>query len=222
MTLCTVVFALWVLAPPAPKPRMVALTFDDGPHQVHTAELLDILEENDAAATFFEVGEIVGEYPELLARAVSIGCEIGSHSYAHGNLAEMDEEAMLADLAAADEQFIRAIGQAPVLLRPPWGDYDQRLVEKSGKAIVTWSLDTRDWESRDARAVVDYVKGQGGLAGQVILMHSTHASSVEAAGELVPWLKEQGYQLVTVSQLIEDCYGETPAPGGVYTYLFFK
>lgn len=219
--LCATAALLWALAPRAERPRMVALTFDDGPHPAYTAELLDILEEHGAAATFFELGTNVSKCPEQLARAVSLGCEIGSHSYAHDNLAEMEPDAMRADLAAADEQFIQAAGQAPVLLRPPGGQFSQRLQEECGKAVVTWSIDTQDWKFRDAETIVDYVKGQERLEGQVILMHSIYPSSVEAARVLIPWLQEQGYRLVTVSELIEARTGERPQAGMLYNYKFF-
>ncbi len=185
---------------------MVALTFDDGPHEIYTAEILDILEENHAVATFFELGSNISKCPEQLARAASMGCELGSHSYSHGNLATMDLEDILADLEAADREFVHATGTSPSLLRPPGGQYNQQLLRESGKTIVTWTIDTRDWESRDAQTIVEYIKSLDTLDGQIVLMHSIYGSSVEATRELVPWLQEQGYQLVTVSELLTNYY----------------
>ena len=103
--------------PPAPprtrKSPWCALTFDDGPHAVYTDQLLDILEENGAVATFFEVGRNLSNDPDAVRRAAAMGCEIGSHSYRHADLGKMGAEDIAADLQRADEQFTAVLGYAP-------------------------------------------------------------------------------------------------------------
>ena len=91
----------------------------------------------------------------------------------------------------------------------------------AGKAVIGWTVDTLDWEIRDAQAAIDCVKGHGDLDGEVILMHSVYGSSAEAVAELVPWLQEQGYQLVTVSELMAYYYGELPEAGNYYSNRYF-
>ena len=201
---------------------MVALTFDDGPHPVYTDQLLDILEENGAVATFFEVGQKLSGAPEAVRRAEKLGCEIGSHSYRHANLGKLDPEVLASDLAAADAAFEEVLGAAPTLLRPPYGATSKALKENSGRSIVTWSVDPQDWKLRDAEQVVAHVQGAGDLDGQVILLHSPYESSVEAARTLVPWLQAQGYQLVTMSELITLRFGDALEPNRLYNYDYFR
>lgn len=215
---------------PAPAPQrvvdptrpMVALTYDDGPHAVYTDQILDILEENGAVATFFEVAQNLSKAPEAVRRAADLGCEIGSHSYRHANLGKMDEAAQQADQAAADALFQQVLGTVPTLLRPPYGSMNKTLKTTCGRSIVTWSIDPEDWLCRDADTVVERIQAEKNLDGQVILLHSIYDSTVEATRTLVPWLLEQGYQLVTVSELIENRFADQVEPNRVYNYDYFR
>lgn len=205
-----------------PTRPMVALTFDDGPHAVYTDQILDILEEHGAVATFFEVARNLPKAPEAVRRAADMGCEIGSHSYRHANLGKMDQAAQQADQAAADALFQEVLGTTPTLLRPPYGSMNKTLKTTSGRSIVTWSIDTEDWRSKDADKVVAGVENAGNLDGQVILLHSIYESTVAATEVLVPWLLEQGYQLVTVSELIQLRFGDQVEPNRTYNYDYFR
>ena len=205
-----------------PTRPMVALTFDDGPHAVYTDQILDILEKNGAVATFFEVARNLPKAPDAVRRAVDLGCEIGSHSYRHANLGKMDQAAQQADQAAADAIFQEVLGTTPTLLRPPYGSMNKTLKTTCGRSIVTWSIDTEDWLSKDADKVVASVQNAGNLDGQVILLHSIYGSTVEATEVLVPWLLEQGYQLVTISELIQLRFGDQVEPNRSYNYDYFR
>lgn len=205
-----------------PSCPMVALTFDDGPHAQYTDQLLDILEEHNAVATFFEVAKNLSNDPDAVRRAAEMGCEIGSHSYRHANLGKMDLEALQADLEAADAAFTEVLGTAPTLLRPPYGSTNKALKTACGRAIVTWSIDPEDWKCRDAEKVIAHIQRFGDLDGQVILLHSTYESTVEAARFLVPWLEEQGYQLVTVSELITLRFQDTVEENRLYNFDYFR
>ena len=205
-----------------PTRPMVALTFDDGPHAVYTDQILDILEKNGAVATFFEVARNLPKAPDAVRRAVDLGCEIGSHSYRHANLGKMDQAAQQADQAAADAIFQEVLGTTPTLLRPPYGSMNKTLKTTCGRSIVTWSIDTEDWLSKDADKVVASVQNAGNLDGQVILLHSIYGSTVEATRTLVPWLQEQGYQLVTASELIENRFADKVEPNRSYNYDYFR
>ena len=204
-----------------PEKPMVALTFDDGPHAVYTDMLLDILEENHAVATFFEVGRNVAACPDPLQRMVELGCEIGSHSYAHKDLSKLKPAALAEDLAAADQAFIDAVGFAPLLLRPPYGAVNKTVKTATGRSVITWTVDTEDWLSRDTDKVVSYVQSLSQLDGEIILLHSPYESTVEAVRILVPWLIQEGYQLVTVSELMAYYYGELLQPNEFHGYTYF-
>lgn len=205
-----------------PSRPMVALTFDDGPHAEYTDQILDILEEHQTVATFFEVAVNLHRDPDAVRRAVDMGCEIGSHSYRHADLGKMSQEAIQADLAAADELFTQVLGQAPTLLRPPYGSINQALKTSSGRALVTWSIDTEDWLNRNTEKIVSSVQNFGDLDGQVILLHSIYDTTVEATRILVPWLLEQGYQLVTVSELLTLRFRQEVQANHLYGYSLFR
>ena len=185
-------------------------------------DLVSLLEEHGAVATFFEVARNLPEAPEAVRRAADMGCEIGSHSYRHANLGKMDQAAQQADQAAADALFQEVLGTTPALLRPPYGSMNKTLKTTSGRSIVTWSIDTEDWRSKDADKVVTGVENAGNLDGQVILLHSIYESTVEAVRILIPWLIEQGYQLVTVSELIQLRFGDEVEPNRTYNYDYFR
>ncbi len=204
-----------------PAGPMVALTFDDGPHEVYSHQILDILEENHAVATFFEVGYNIPNCPDALARMVELGCEVGSHSNSHRDLSSLKKKSVLQDLAAADEAFRAAADITPFLLRPPYGAVNKMVKSGTGRSVITWTVDTEDWLSQDAQTVIDYVQGLSSLDGEIVLMHSTYESTVEAVRVLIPWLMEQGYQLVTVSELMAYYYGELLAPNQFYGYTYF-
>lgn len=204
-----------------PAKPMVALTYDDGPHETCSDLILDVLEEHHAVATFFEVGRNVSRYPQVLVREQALGCEIASHSNVHKDLSKLKKSTLLADLDAADQAFIDAVGFAPTMVRPPYGAVNKTVKCGTGRSMVTWSVDTLDWKSRDAQAIIDCVQGLGDLDGQVVLMHSLYESTAEATAVLVPWLQEQGYQLVTVSELMACYYGELPEANKLYGYAYF-
>lgn len=205
-----------------PAGPMVALTFDDGPDEVYSDQLLDILEENHALATFFEVGKNVLACPEPVGRMAELGCEVASHSYAHRDLSRLRKAALLQDLDAADAAIAAAGAEPPLLVRPPYGAVNQTVKSATGRAVVTWTVDTEDWRSRDAQAIIDYVQGLADLDGGIVLLHSAYPSTVQAMETLVPWLQEQGYQLVTVTELLAYYYGELPQPDHFYGYTYFS
>ena len=205
-----------------PAKPMVALTFDDGPHVVYSHAILDVLEEYHGVATFFEVARNIPSCPDALVRMLEIGCEVASHSNAHQDLSLVNQAGLLADLDKADSVFISATGQAPTMLRPPYGAVNNAVKMGSGRSVFTWTIDTQDWMSRDAETIVSYVKSLPNLDGEILLMHSTYESTVKAVEMLIPWLMEQGYQLVTVTELMAYYYGEFPQPNKFYGYTYFS
>ena len=203
------------------EPYVRAVVKGEGHHETYSNQILDVLEANHAVATFFEVGRNVARYPAVVAREAELGCEIGSHSYAHKNLSKLKTATLLEDLAAADAAFVAAGVPAPTLVRPPYGAVNKTVRTATGRSLVTWNIDTEDWRTKDPQKVISYVQGLQDLDGSVILMHSIYESSAQAAAVLVPWLQEQGYQLVTITELLAYYYGELPQPNTLYGYTYF-
>ena len=204
-----------------PGRPMVALTFDDGPCAGASDRILDVLEANGAVATFFEVGSNVERYPEITARADSLGCEIGSHTYAHIDLPSSDEDLLKADRTLCEQAFRNAMGYVPIIMRPPGGALNGTVKLFYDYPFFGWSVDTEDWKTRNSEDTVERIKAFGNLDGQVVLMHSIYDSTADAVQQIVPWLLEQGYQLVTVSELMENRYGTVPEEHVYYTVDYF-
>ena len=187
---------------PTQKRPMLALTFDDGPGE-YTQELLDCLEENNAHATFFMLGQNVSVYPDAPKRMLEIGCEIGSHSWDHTQLTTIDLDAVAKQFSDTDNALIEACGQAASVARAPYGDGNTDIYNTVAKPFFMWSLDTEDWRLMDADADYNAVMNGDLTDGSIILMHDIHQPSVQAAIRFIPELVARGYKLVTVSEMAE-------------------
>ena len=187
---------------PTQKRPMLALTFDDGPGE-YTQELLDCLEENNAHATFFMLGQNVSVYPDAPKRMLEIGCEIGSHSWDHTQLTTIDLDAVAKQFSDTDNALIEACGQAASVARAPYGDGNTDIYNTVAKPFFMWSLDTEDWRLMDADADYDAVMNGDLTDGSIILMHDIHQPSVQAAIRFIPELVAKGYKLVTVIEMAE-------------------
>ena len=179
---------------------MLALTFDDGPGE-YTDELLDCLEQNNAHATFFMLGQNVSSYPDAPKRMLELGCEVGSHSWDHTQLTTIDLDAVAKQFSDTDDALIQACGQAASVARAPYGDGNSDIYNTVNKPFFMWSLDTEDWKLMDADADYNAVMNGDLTDGTIILMHDIHEPSVKAALRLIPDLIAQGYKLVTVSEM---------------------
>ena len=202
--------------------KLVALTFDDGPNKTYTNEILDVLEAYNSVATFFDLGSIMNNAPQTMQRASQLGCEMGSHSYSHKNLKTASVDKIKEEISSTDAVFEEILGYKPTLLRPPYGAVGSDLKENCDKYLIGWSVDTLDWKNRDKDKVVASVKSEGDLDGDVILMHSIYKSTAQAVEELVPWLIENGYQLVTVSELMKYRFETEMETGKYYSSQFFE
>lgn len=193
---------------------MVALTFDDGPGK-YTNDILTCLEKYNARATFFVQGKNVAGYKSVLARAVSLNCEIGNHTWSHVNLAKSSLGTISQQIASTNNAVYGATAKYPTLYRPPYGSYNKTVLNAVPMAAVMWSVDTLDWKTRNAAKTLASVK-KDTKDGSVILMHDIHYQTSQAVESVVRWLLKQGYQLVTVSELISHG-GTPPVNGKVYT-----
>jgi peptidoglycan/xylan/chitin deacetylase (PgdA/CDA1 family) len=187
--------------------RRIALTFDDGPHPVHTAPLLDALAELGAPATFFVVGKDVDANPALVARMVRDGHELGNHTYRHRYLPLARSRSVEHELRATDLACRRAAGVIPEVARPPWGGRSPRNVrvfQRLAKRLVLWDVNSFDWKGKPVDHVVARVLDRA-RGGSIILMHEARdggESTIAAVRRLVPALRARGFELVTVSRAI--------------------
>lgn len=185
-----------------PHRPMVALTFDDGPSPQNTPRILDALDKNDAKGTFFILGTEAERNPELLRRMVSDGHEIGNHSYNHKDLTKLSDEELAYQIYHTQQTVSDATGQAPGLIRPPYGFFNVDVLERIPFPFILWSMDTLDWKNRDSKIVSDYIL-ETVVDGDVILLHDLYDSTAAAVERVVPELIRRGYQLVTVSELAQ-------------------
>ena len=191
----------------------VALTFDDGPGDF-TMELLDILEENHAHATFFMVGKEIEERPEVPQRMVSLGMELGNHTYDHSDLTLLDANGIETVLMGTDRLLLDHAGAASSVVRPPYGYVNETVQATVGKPLIMWSVDTDDWESEDVEKIVKNIQTNV-QDGAIILMHDYYEATMEACRIAVPWLIQQGYELLNVHELAQS-KGVTLEEGEVY------
>ena len=196
--------------------KYIALTFDDGPSGRYTRMLLDGLSQRNVKATFLLCGYRMQQYPEITQRIFDEGHEIGYHGFSHDSMKDMSRRSIAGELM--DSQALLPEDCDPVFLRPPGGfctDGVRQVAEARLLAILSWSVDPRDWATRDVmaveRAVLKNVKD-----GDIILLHDMTTSSVQAALDIVDTLQQQGYRFVTVSDLAR-LRNVTLKPGTVYT-----
>ena len=191
---------------------VVAMTFDDGPSAVLTPRLLDILKQRNIKVTFFVLGQLVQEHPEIIQRAVAEGHEIANHSWDHKALNKLGDGGLKHELADTSEAITRASGKPVTLMRPPYGATNPRLnraIEKEyGMKVILWSVDPLDWKRPGPQVVSQRILA-GTQPGAIILSHDIHPGTIEAMPATLDALLAKGYRFVTVSELL-SMEGKTP------------
>lgn len=187
--------------------KKIALTFDDGPHPVHTPEILDILDEFGIRATFFVIGQNIEYWSELVSREAKAGHEIGNHTFTHKNLKTLDLSGIEKEIGDTENSIFSCTGVRTSLLRPPEGKVGEelcRIAKNSGYTVVCWSVDTRDWAHTSSDEIVENVLSSA-EGGDIILFHdfvTGESPTPDALRRIIPALIEEGYEFVTVSELI--------------------
>ena len=194
-------------APTAPTPtnpgKVIALTFDDGPGP-YTAQLLDILDQHGAKATFFLIGSKVSSQANVVRSIHARGHQLGNHSWSHPELPKLPVDQIAGEVDRTNEAIRQATGVTPAILRPPYGAVNGAVLEQlrlRGMSSILWSVDTRDWADRNSDIVCSRAVA-GARPGAIILMHDIHQTSVGAVPCILSALKQQGYSFVTVQGLI--------------------
>lgn len=199
-----------------PTKPMVAITYDDGPNPISTPRILDTLEKYGAVATFFDLGQLVNSYPNIVKREEEIGCEVGSHTYSHRNLNSLSEDAIRSEITKSETAIENALGHKPTLVRPPYGNANSFVKQIVEYPLINWNVDSLDWKSRNKNKILEQIRKTKNFDGKIILLHSIYGTTADATEVLVPELIDQGYQLVTVSELAYY-KGKQLETGKVYT-----
>lgn len=180
----------------------VALTFDDGPSTKYTEKLLKGLKKRGVKATFFLTGERIPYSKKIVKRMKKDGHIIGNHTYTHIDLAKTGYNEAKKEIEDTNNAIMEITGEKPKFLRPPYGDWNEKLLEETDMSIVLWSVDPEDWKDRNADVVAKRVI-KSTRPGDIILLHDIFGTSVDAALKIVDELQSKGYHFVTVDQ-IED------------------
>lgn len=188
-------------------PKRIALTFDDGPHPAYTDAILALLDKYCIHATFFVIGQNVGYYPDVLKRVAEGGHEIGNHTFTHPHLAKTNESTLADELARTSGAVERICGQRPTLFRPPEGVRNKAVAsaaKRGGYTLVLWNIDTRDWTSASAEHIAGEILNNA-RNGSIVLCHDYVGGvshTAQGLAKAIPLLLEQGYEFVTVSELL--------------------
>lgn len=183
--------------------KKIAITFDDGPHPYYTEQLLDGLKERGVKATFFVTGMHVEQYPEVIRRMSSEGHLIGNHTYSHIQLSNRNSDAFKQELIQTNEVIEEVTGQEVQYVRPPYGTWDKKFEKELNMFPVLWTIDPLDWCSSSSDGITRKVLTKA-KENSIILMHDSYPSTVTAALSIVDELQKQGYEFVTVDEILFD------------------
>lgn len=184
--------------------KRVSISFDAAWGNEQTQTLLDILKEKNVKTTFFLVGEWVDKYPESVKAIHDAGHDVGNHSDTHAHLPQLSDDKILKELNDCNDKVEKITGKRPTLFRPPYGDYNNNLVEVT-KSIdmycVQWDIDSLDWKDPTPQQMIDRIKKKL-QCGSIILMHNGAKNTPEALPLIIDMIKEEGYEIVPISELL--------------------
>lgn len=183
--------------------KRVALTFDDGPHKSITGEILNTLDKYHAKATFFMVGKQVQENATVAKDVHSRGHEIGNHTWKHSNLTKLTPENILSEVDSTNNIIYKATGHYPTVFRPPYGAKNKEVADLMEVPVVLWTIDTLDWKYRDSSKLLPMIQ-KSIKNNDIILMHDIHQSTSDGLESVLIYLQKQGYECVTVSEILNS------------------
>ncbi|MCF6465647.1 polysaccharide deacetylase family protein [Clostridium sp. Cult2] len=191
--------------------KVIALTFDDGPHPIYTDEILDVLKEYDVKATFFVLGKFAELYPDIIKRQSREGHEIGNHTYSHVDPKKVSKEKLLDEYERTQNIVTNLTNKEPKLFRPPYGSFNSNtldVMEMNDTIIVLWSAyqDSKDWSNPKVEKIINTTLSNV-KNGDIILFHDyvyyDKSNTIEALKKILPELKNRGYNFLTISELID-------------------
>jgi len=190
--------------------KIIALSFDDGPHPEYTNQILDLLKQYNIKATFFVLGIHAESFPHIIQREVAEGHEIGNHSYSHVNMRKSSKKTIKEEFEKTQEKIYSITNIRSKLFRPPYGNYSYEVIEvvaNNDSSLVLWTFyqDSKDWSNPGVDVIVNTTLSKI-QKGDIILFHDyiykPESNTVEALKEIIPKLIEEGYEFVTISELI--------------------
>lgn len=194
--------------------KYIALTFDDGPMPESTNRILETLDQYDAKATFFMLGNNVQANPDLAKKVADNGHEIANHSITHADLNKVNAEQVRKEMIDSKKIIENVTGKTPTLFRPPYGsknDAVHEIANETEQSIALWSIDTYDWQHLNPNATFEKVQANV-KPGSIILMHDIHQESADALPRVMEFLNEEGYEFVTMTELLPYIEGEGIGP----------
>lgn len=197
--------------------KLIALTFDDGPSYNKTRTLVTELNNRNARVTFFMLGELASKQKDLVRFVYDSGHTVASHTYDHKNLKKIDQELYSYEIDYTNEILESIIGEEIKYLRPPYGAYNDEVLDRTNISFILWSVDTLDWKLKNVDKITEAIVNNAD-DGEIILLHDIHQETIEAAIKAVDILQEQGYAFVSLDELI--AYKDISVqPKKVYRYF---
>lgn len=182
--------------------KLVAFTFDDGPHVENTPKIIEMLKQYNATGTFFILGSRATTFPITTRTILESGHQIASHSYTHPDFRKLSIEALNEELTKTEDAVYNATGyRAKLFVRPPYGSLSQEILDQTDRIYINWNVDSNDWASRNAQSVCDTIV-QTVHDGSIILLHELYDASIEGLGCAMKILANQGYAFVSVEELL--------------------
>ena len=191
------------IKPITTEKKLVALTFDDGPHPDVTPLIVSLLEKYNAKATFFMLGSRVQYYPEIARAVYESGHEVGNHTWNHPVLTKMTEAQILKEYSTTEQAIIQAIGAPSTIFRPPYGATNDLVKSVIPSPQFNWTVDTEDWKHRSSEKLLPAVQ-QAVHQNAIILMHDIHLSTAHGLEAVLQYLQKEGYEFVTISQMMDE------------------
>lgn len=190
--------------------KRVAITFDDGPDDYFTPKVLDILKEYDVKATFFVLGSMAHKNPDVLKRIDDEGHVVASHGWGHKNFTKLSKNKAIVELERTNNLIKKVTGKSNTLFRLPYGAFNEKVLEtiaEQGFHNIHWSIDPKDWSGVSSNKILRNIK-QNIHPGAIILLHSSGSNksipnSIKALPRIIEFLQNQGYELVTIPELLD-------------------
>lgn len=183
--------------------KKIALTFDDGPHPVYTEQMLEVLEDAQVPATFFLLGQNIEGQEELVKEIAEKGHLIGNHTFHHVQITGLSRRQACEEIAETSQLIEKLTGKGTEYVRPPFGTWNEGLESELNLIPVMWTIDTLDWTTQNVDSIVNCVVENAG-ENDIILMHDSYKSTVQAVERIITRLKADGFEFVTVDEVLFD------------------
>lgn len=186
-----------------PEIKKIALTFDDGPHPVYTEQMLDVLKAEQVPATFFLLGQNIEGQEEIVKKIAEEGHLIGNHTFHHVQITGLSKEQACEEIEKTSCLIEELTGKGTEYVRPPFGTWNEGLESNLNLIPVMWTIDTLDWTTENVDSIVNHVMKNAG-ENDIILMHDSYESTVQAVKRIITLLKAEGYEFVTIDEMLFD------------------